>query len=660
MTPQLSNRGLHRSNFTNHPKDRPECWGTPVGDVRAVVDDVWCVGGEGFVYLPKILVRISTSAGLDPKIRRVGASQKHDKVWLISVVAVTFYTNQSCEHRFLNVQLSNTAVEGTNPPPIMDSHASNPPSNTASSHPFTCNTCQVAFRSSDLQRTHMQSDWHRYNLKRRVASLPPLTSETFAEKVLANKATAAATAARASFEKMCEVCEKRFFSENAYANHLGSQKHKLTVLRASARNGGETDSMVDSTFSLGEPMENASTTASTVTVNGEETQDPEEEDQLSNLVESIKQTGLGGPSSNAQVKPADDTNAADDDEEHKANLNQCLFCNYLSPNLDLNATHMSRQHGFFIPEKEFLVDLPGLVNYLSETIVVLHQCLYCHKSVHTGLGVQTHMRDRGHCMVAYSTEEEQMDIGDFYDFRSTYSDDETDEDEDNTAGGVSLGAKRAVKTTTTNAKGEDVPMEDDEGWESDGSSLSSVPTDEITSVPIDNREGQYAKLHLHRHHSHTDTRPHKDTDGFHSHAHHTPRAVYHDEYELHLPSGRTAGHRSLKQYYRQNLRNYPSAEERAEQQRAIEQNARESDDEADDEDTSVAVAGHANDGRGRQVASRGNGGMGMIGVSDAKRKEVAAVEKREIQRARRLQTRYQAGNERANNHQKHFRDPLLQ
>ena len=71
-------------------------------------------------------------------------------------------------------------------------------STAASAHPFTCNTCQVAFRSSDLQRTHMQSDWHRYNLKRRVASLPPLTSEIFAEKVLANKASAAATAARAA------------------------------------------------------------------------------------------------------------------------------------------------------------------------------------------------------------------------------------------------------------------------------------------------------------------------------------------------------------------------------------------------------------------------------------------------------------------------------
>ncbi len=27
------------------------------------------------------------------------------------------------------------------------------------SHPYTCNTCQVAFRNSDLQKSHMRSDW---------------------------------------------------------------------------------------------------------------------------------------------------------------------------------------------------------------------------------------------------------------------------------------------------------------------------------------------------------------------------------------------------------------------------------------------------------------------------------------------------------------------
>jgi hypothetical protein len=29
----------------------------------------------------------------------------------------------------------------------------------AASHPYTCNTCQVAYRNIDLQKTHMKSDW---------------------------------------------------------------------------------------------------------------------------------------------------------------------------------------------------------------------------------------------------------------------------------------------------------------------------------------------------------------------------------------------------------------------------------------------------------------------------------------------------------------------
>ncbi|KAK5123618.1 hypothetical protein LTR85_002656 [Meristemomyces frigidus] len=546
------------------------------------------------------------------------------------------------------------------------------PAMNGSSHPFTCNTCQVAFRSSDLQRTHMQSDWHRYNLKRRVASLPPLTSEIFAEKVLSNKATAAVTAARASFEKRCEACEKNFYSEGAYVNHLGSHKHKTLTARLHARGGHETESMADSTFSLGEPLDTASTTASTVAVNAEGA-DPEAEEEFEEVVEGMKTTGLDDASSDpvsrrpsrptpssaapANEAVAEDAMDEDDEEEYKADVTQCLFCNYVSPNLDLNLTHMSRQHGFFVPEKDYLVDLPGLINYLSETIAALHQCLYCHKNLHTAAGVQTHMRDRGHCMIAYSTEGEQMDIGEFYDFRATYSDEETDEEEENANGGVSLGVKRDVETTVAGKDGKDVDMdEDEEGWESD-STLSSVPTDEITSVPIEHQDHKYAQLDKHRHHSHSDPRPHKNTDGFHSHAHSTPHAVYHDDYELHLPSGRTAGHRSLRTYYRQNLRNYPSAEERAEQ-RMIEDNRHDSD--ADDEETESQSTETTGNGRGRQVISRANGGTGMIGVSDGKKREIRAVEKREQKRQQRAQRNYEWGNNKQANFQKHFRDPLLQ
>ncbi len=80
-----------------------------------------------------------------------------------------------------------------------------------------------------------------------------------------------------------------------------------------------------------------------------------------------------------------------------------------------------------------------------------HQCLYCGQLKHTASGIQTHMRDRGHCMIPYSTEDEMLEIGEFYDFRSTYSDDEDDEStdgaDDQQEGGVKLGAARATKVT---------------------------------------------------------------------------------------------------------------------------------------------------------------------------------------------------------------------
>lgn len=45
-----------------------------------------------------------------------------------------------------------TASRGSAPGPSVQA-------DTNASHPYTCNTCQVAFRNSDLQRGHMRSDW---------------------------------------------------------------------------------------------------------------------------------------------------------------------------------------------------------------------------------------------------------------------------------------------------------------------------------------------------------------------------------------------------------------------------------------------------------------------------------------------------------------------
>ncbi|KAF4553035.1 C2H2 type zinc-finger-containing protein [Elsinoe fawcettii] len=546
------------------------------------------------------------------------------------------------------------------------------PVTNGSTHPFTCNTCQVAFRSSDLQRTHMQSDWHRYNLKRRVASLPPLTSEIFAEKVLANKASAAATAARASFEKICPACTKTYYSENAYQNHLGSQKHKAQVMRMSNRQGlaDDAESMMSSTFSLGEPVE----TASTISV--------AEQSDVGSVTDAVRSATLTEPETVSSSTPggsatpsgpptssaASDANMEDVDADMvEVRLNQCLFCNAPSENVDKNLTHMSKQHGMFIPERDYLVDLQGLLSHLHEIIFDLHECLYCRQVKTTAVGAQTHMRDRGHCMIPYSTEAEQLDIGDYYDFRSTYSDEEEEEEEEDEepvrrrSSGVKLGANRATKITVEGAgSSEEVLEEDDEGWESDASSLSSVPTDEITSIPIDDHSHRYKTLDRHRHHSHNDPRPHRNFDGYHSHAHTTPRAVYHDDYELHLPSGRVAGHRSYNKYFRQNLHNRSSSAEQISFRRALEDGSDEEMEDADS-DTQTTTARNTNErDRGRQIIARSTRETAIAGLSDQKKREVRTTEMKAQKKAQRAENRYKAGNEKRNNFQKHFRDPLLQ
>lgn len=549
----------------------------------------------------------------------------------------------------------------------------------------------------------MQSDWHRYNLKRRVASLPPLPSETFAEKVLANKASAAATAAKASYERLCLPCGKTYYSENAFVQHLGSGRHRAAVVKMQRESGdtGMEDggSVMSSTLLLG------SEKASTVGV------DDEAEEEFERVVDGMNEVGLenGNPISRRPNRPrhssaskdgrpghplsptatrtmSSSTNGTADGEMSKADaLRRCLFCTHRAETLEANIEHMARSHGMFIPERPYLVDLEGLILRLSRKVHDEYQCLYCGRLKWSEDGIKTHMRDSGHCKIAYDTEEQQLELGDFYDFRSTYSDVDDDEewedDEDDDmlepgaakGGGVKLGAKREISTTAQN--GEDLPDADsqEEDWETD-STVSEVPTDELGKVYYDSKhQERYSRLKKSRHHSlgSGEKRRHRIADGFHSHAHDAalPNAVYYDDFELHLPSGRTAGHRSLNKYYRQNLRNYPSAVEmEKEQQKLIAAAAvgNDSDEEMVDVDgpaTPTTPTGEGSErGRagGRELISRANGGLGMLAVSAEKRRQVKAVEQRETKRSQREEAKFRAKVNKTGNQQKHFRDPLLQ
>lgn len=51
---------------------------------------------------------------------------------------------------------------------------------------------------------HYRSDHHRYNMKRRVASLPPVSAETFNQKVLERRQETAVMLSPKG--ETCEIC----------------------------------------------------------------------------------------------------------------------------------------------------------------------------------------------------------------------------------------------------------------------------------------------------------------------------------------------------------------------------------------------------------------------------------------------------------------------
>ncbi|KAI2633377.1 C2H2 type zinc-finger-domain-containing protein [Xylaria nigripes] len=536
---------------------------------------------------------------------------------------------------------------------------------TTSSHQYTCNTCQVAFRYAETQKGHMKSDWHRYNLKRRVASLPPISSEVFTEKVFQARAATTAEADRAGFQQLCEVCQRTYYSENSYRNHIGSQKHKAKQA-AVARRGGAVDdasSVMSSTFSFGDPVH----------VSKEVDSDAEEE--FNEVVEGLHKTTLAErpspvkrpshpvPSAGPQQQEQP-TSEQTNETASKASttvpamtLRNCLFCNYDSPTVPLNVLHMERIHSMFIPEKPYLVDLDGLITALQQRIQEYHECLYCGTLKATSAAVQTHMRDKGHCKIPFTTEEEQLMIGDFYDFRSTYSDAEESEDEstdgDKPSGGARLGAKRISAAAAENG---DEVGDEEEGWETD-SSASSCASEDLQSIPVDPHYRQFERLDKHPHHSSHDPRHHHQMDGWHSHAH-KHRAIFYDDTELHLPSGRSVGHRSLARYYRQNLHNYPTPEERAERL-AIEDAAALDASGEEEGGHNRQVSRRQDRGKYGAVVTRANGGRGMAGITEQKKKEVQRAVPRSIRQQQMRNNRNTwLVNKRAN-HQEHYNYQIL-
>ena len=273
---------------------------------------------------------------------------------------------------------------------------------------FTCNTCGLEFPTAESQRIHMKSDWHRYNLKRRVAQLPPIDEQTFNSKV----STLAENDENTKQKQLTKKEQRRREKEALQMRKRELLETAKRAMLAKIKNG-EAPALNETTESTETESENPETPADVsditpamadLTVSPEDAV-PESELTDEQLEEKLYKEKLA---SKIDIKPT-----------------TCLFShpkyNKNFDTVDENIEHMFKTYGLYIPEQNYLVDKEGLISYLGEKIG-FGFCISCNYQGRNAEAAREHMRQKRHMRIPYETEDEKLEISKFYDFLSTYDD----------------------------------------------------------------------------------------------------------------------------------------------------------------------------------------------------------------------------------------------
>ncbi|CAD6188196.1 unnamed protein product [Caenorhabditis auriculariae] len=263
---------------------------------------------------------------------------------------------------------------------------------------LTCVTCAVAFNSADLQRDHYKSEWHRYNLKRMAAELPPISSEQFTVKAQSYSTEPSKREVKLLY---CAVCKKQLKSQNAMNDHLASKKH--AECEKSVKKGPK------------QPKKQGNRQKAP------KTSEPENED-VSMKSEDEDEDDDDSSSGWKTDNGTDDEQEIDFNEQEALPVTSCLFCHQTKPSISEIKQHMNFHHGFQVPDQTYLVDEPGLLKYLGLKVGAGRCCIFCPDVRARFAAVescQRHMRDKEHCKLRRDPES-MIELSDFYDYSSMY------------------------------------------------------------------------------------------------------------------------------------------------------------------------------------------------------------------------------------------------
>ncbi|RRT58619.1 hypothetical protein B296_00005712 [Ensete ventricosum] len=204
-----------------------------------------------------------------------------------------------------------------------------------------------------------------------VAGVPGVTEELFQ----ARQSALAEERSKLSATPMlygCALCGKEYRSSKAHAQHLKSRTH---TMRASQELGPST-ARITTIKPFAGRTSNKATVRGAQAIRGDEDEESEESedewveansnDELDMASESLSNLHVGENNDNYDIVPDDLI-----DEAGELDTSCCFICDVKHESIETCMIHMHKQHGFFIPDVEYLRDPKGLLTYVGLKVDVL-------------------------------------------------------------------------------------------------------------------------------------------------------------------------------------------------------------------------------------------------------------------------------------------------
>ncbi|KAK4532892.1 hypothetical protein CCYA_CCYA14G3749 [Cyanidiococcus yangmingshanensis] len=345
----------------------------------------------------------------------------------------------------------------------------------------------------EKRRAHYRSDWHRVNLKRRVAQLPPLTEAEFEERVgdyLEDDARAdGALELSTDEERADKERQASGYTVKAPAAFVvqGHDEPQIMEVRAHHRKR----------FQLRAEQPHRPECIWCQKVFSSE-RALEQHERSARHQDKLRELGIAElckPPPSVDVSATSSTEDMDLDawigerlrEAQPLDVNECLFCVEAVSMKDdaqhherheallANLRHMAREHSFFVPYIEHCCDLEGLLCYLGTKVGLGFCCIYGGSQVSLGSApdgatqhadrraetfnslqaCRNHMRDTGHCKLPdFDSEEVWNEYQEFYSFTPVRS-----------LGELWDGASNGLDPSWSTEECEDPTISDEAPWE---------------------------------------------------------------------------------------------------------------------------------------------------------------------------------------------------